>query len=226
MRVEVYPAARDAAARAASLIAAALRAAVDQRGQGSVAFSGGQTPILMLQKLASASLPWPQVHVFQVDERIVADDDDRRNLKAIKAALEHAPIPAENVHAMPVTGPSYAAGIAFYRDDLRALAGNPPQLDVVQLGLGEDGHTASLFTGDDALLSDDEVAVTGLYQGTHRMTLTLKVLDLARQRIWLVTGPAKQNIVRRFRAADPLLPASHVNRDTAILVLDSDAAGE
>jgi len=226
MRVEVCPTSAAAAARAADFIAAELRAAVKDRGLGTVALSGGRTPELMMRALAAARLPWPQIHIFQVDERIVGDDDERRNMNTIRAAFGQSLIPVDNVHPMPVNSSPLESGAAQYSTDLGTMAGAQPSLDVVHLGLGEDGHTASLVAGDGALASDSDVAITGLYKGVHRMTLTLQVLDRARRRIWLVTGSSKRDIVRRFLDADPELVASRVRREAAILVLDDDAAGE
>jgi 6-phosphogluconolactonase len=180
----------------------------------------------MLHELAAAKLAWPQIHVFQVDERIVAMDDERRNMQAIIATLAALPIPAENLHAMPVDRGTPEVGAAQYFDDLCAVAGVPPCLDLVHLGLGGDGHTASLFPGDPAAASDHDVAVSGRYQGLRRMTLTLAMLNRARKRIWLITGSGKREILRRFLDADPELIASHVRRDESLVVLDREAAGE
>lgn len=226
MQVEVYPDAAAAAARAASLIADSLEAAVAGRGDGSAALSGGRTPALLMQALASAALPWPQIHLFQVDERMVDVGDPRRNITAIKTAFRLCPLTPANLHAMPVEARSPEAGAARYSADLRRLAGTPPRLDVVHLGLGEDGHTASLVPGDDAVASEGDVTLTGDYQGVRRMTLTLPLLNLARQRVWLVTGSAKGEIVRRFLDGDPTLVASQVSRQNAFLVLDAAASGE
>jgi len=226
MQVEVYPDAAAAAARAASLIADSLAAAVADRGAGSAALSGGRTPTLMMQALALAALPWPQIHLFQVDERMVGASDSRRNLTAMNRAFRQCPLPPANLHAMPVEARSSAAGAARYSADLRRLAGTPPRLDVVHLGLGEDGHTASLVPGDAAVTSQGDVTLSGDYQGVRRMTLTLPLLNAARQRVWLVTGSAKREIVRRFLDGDSSLVASQVSRQDAYLVLDTTASGE
>jgi len=225
MQIEVCSTAAAAAERAAELIAAELRTAVDKRGRGTVALSGGRTPAVMLQNLAAAQLPWSRIHIFQVDERIVAEDDDRRNIKAILASFERCAIPAENLHPMPVSHGLAEDGLTEYLNDLREAAGTPPCLDVVHLGLGNDGHTASLFAGDAAVVSDGEIELSEIYQGLHRMTLTLKTIDRARQRIWLVMGSSKRDIARRFLDADPKLVASQVRRKNSIIVLDYDAAG-
>jgi 6-phosphogluconolactonase len=225
MRVEVCATAADANRRAAELIAEALRGAVHERGRGVAALSGGRTPAIMLQTLASSELPWTDVHVFQVDERVVGPADERRNLLGIGRALADSQLPATNLHGMPVDTTPVEAGAAQYCRELAAVAGEPPRIDVVHLGLGEDGHTASLVPGDPALAADLDVALSGPYQGTRRMTLTLPVIDRARTRIWLVTGDAKRDVVQRLLAAEPQLVASRVSREAAVAVLDRAAAG-
>jgi 6-phosphogluconolactonase len=226
MRIDVRPTAAAAAAWAASLIAAQLEAAVNQRGRGTLAVSGGRTPTAMLRELARAELPWSEILLFQVDERIVAMNDERRNLKQLLATFSASLLPQKNIHSMPVDrGPDENSAEQYF-DDLCSAIGTPPQLDVVHLGLGNDGHTASLFAGDPAAASDRDVAISGIYQGLRRMTLTLRMLDRARQRIWLVTGSDKREIVSRFLDADAELVANHVRREDSIVVLDRAAAGE
>jgi 6-phosphogluconolactonase len=226
MEIEICATAAAAAARAAGLIAAQLRIAIDERGLATIALSGGTTPAAMLLELAATELAWPQIHLFQVDERIVAIDDARRNLQTISAALGNIPIPGENLHPMPVDSGLPEENAVQYFSDLCAVAGTPPCLDVVHLGLGNDGHTASLFSGDSTLASAGDVAISRSYQDLRRMTLTFNTLNRARQRIWLVTGPGKQQIVARFLDEDSEIVATQVRRDDSIVVLDRDAAGE
>ncbi len=226
MRVEVCPTAADANHLAASLIAEQIRAACLERGRGVVALSGGTTPASMLRTLASSELPWAVVHVFQVDERIVDAGDERRNLTTLTSAFAHSALPPENLHAMPVRGAPLEASAAQYAGELAALAGDPPRIDVVHLGLGADGHTASLVPNDAVLDAEHDVAISQLYAGTRRMTLTRPAIDRARCRVWLVTGTAKHDVVRRLLAHEPSLVASRVNREAAIVVLDAAAAGQ
>lgn len=225
MRIEICPTADAAGARAARLIAEGLDAAIAERGRGIVALSGGRTPARMLVALASAPIAWPQIHVFQVDERTVDEDDDRRNMKALRAAFERADIPPGNLHRMPVDAASPERGAARYAQDLGAAAGTPPTLDVVHLGLGADGHTASLFPGDTAVEARGAVALSGPYEGVRRMTLTLHVLNRARLRVWLVTGAPKREAVGRLLRGDPEWIASRIRRQASILVMDRIAAG-
>ncbi len=144
----------------------------------------------MLRALADEDVPWPSVHVFQVDERVAPTGHPDRNLTHLEESLlAHAPLPLEQLHAMPVESPDLEEAAARYARTLEEHAGRPAVLDVVHLGLGPDGHTASLVPGDAALdVSDADVALTGIYQARRRMTLTYPVLDRARKVLWLVTG--------------------------------------
>jgi len=225
IQVEVLPDAEAVARRAAAVIAAAAREAVRARGRFLLATSGGSTPWRMLERLAGEDVPWPSVHLFQVDERVAPRDDAGRNLTHLRAALlDRVPIPAHQVHAMPVEAADLAGGAARYADVLRHVAGSPPVLDLVHLGLGSDGHTASLVPGDPALdVTDAEVALTGPYGGFRRMTLTYPVLEHARRILWVVTGPDKRAALTRLRGGDRAVPAGRVARQRSLLVADMAA---
>jgi 6-phosphogluconolactonase len=225
MQMEICSTATAAGIRAAELIAERLRAAVAERGHGTVALSGGSTPRYLQSELALAALPWPQIDIFQVDERIVSADDNRSNMRAIRHAFDKSGIPLDQLHQMPVAGISPDEGAAQYAIDLCTIAGSPPRLDVVHLGLGDDGHTASLVMGDPASRATGEVAVTGLYAGVQRMTLTFRVLNLARFRVWLVCGQSKRRVVKRLLAGDTTMIAGRILRPDSILVVDEAAAG-
>ena len=214
------------AAAAARLIAAAARQAVESRGRFLMAVSGGKTPWAMLRDLAREDVPWAGVHVFQVDERIAPDGDPDRNLTHLHASLlGSAPIPPENIHAMPVTVGDAAQGARQYEQTLATWCGRPPVLDLVHLGLGADGHTASLVPGDPVLDCDDrDVDVTGVYQQRRRMTLTFPVLDRARRILWLATGAGKAPMIERLLAGDAAMPAGRVAQTNAVLFLDAAAA--
>ena len=149
MKIEVLADADAVARAAAATIAADARAAVAARGRFLMAVSGGHTPWVMLRELANEQVPWNDVHVFQVDERIAPAGDPDRNLTHLRASLlEHAPLPPEQIHAMPVEMPDSEAAAKQYAQTLREIAGSPPVLDLAHLGLGPDGHTASLVPGD------------------------------------------------------------------------------
>jgi 6-phosphogluconolactonase len=226
MKIEVLDDPDAVARRAATLIAEHARAAVAARGRFTLAVSGGHTPWVMLRALAGEQLPWDAIHVVQVDERIAPADSDQRNLKHLRESLSDAPLPPGNLHAMPVEAADLPAAAAEYARTLEDLAGAPPVLDLVHLGLGPDGHTASLVPGDTVLeVTGVPVALTGgLYQGCHRMTLTYPVLDAARAVLWLVTGAEKVDALGRLQRKDRTIPAGRVRQDNAFVVADRAAA--
>jgi 6-phosphogluconolactonase len=216
-----------AAARlAAAEIAAACIAAVASRGHALVALSGGETPGPMIEAFGSLDLPWHSICVAQVDERCVPRGDPRRNLRRIEEALvRNGRLPAANLLAMPVEETDLEAAAADYALRLVALAGAPLRIDLVQLGLGADGHTASLVPGDPVLAVDDrDVALSGTYQGLRRMTLTLRALSAARQRLWLVTGDAKTTRLGELLAGEGDAPSVRVAAGNTTVVADRAAA--
>ena len=219
MEIEVHPDADDAAAQGAKIIAEHAAAAIVQRGHACIAVSGGHTPWAMLAKLAKRNLPWEKLTVFQVDERECPADSDDRNYKHLRENLP------KNCHieAMPVENPD--GGDAAYARRLQVLAGEPPVLDVVHLGLGPDGHTASLVPGDPVLdVADREVAWTEPYQGHRRMTLTYPAIDRARFVFWLVDGDAKREAVAKLMAGDEAIPAARIHARRQLIIADEAAA--
>jgi 6-phosphogluconolactonase len=224
MKVEVFSDADAVARQAASLIATEARAAVDARGRFIVAVSGGHTPWAMLRALSGEDVPWANVFVTQVDERVAPAGDPDRNLTHIHESL-HAPLRPEQILAMPVEAPDLQAAVARYAASLEEIAGSPPVLDLVHLGLGPDGHTASLVPGDRVLeVTDADVALTGIYQGRRRMTLTYPMINRARRILWLVTGSEKVEMLGRLRKGDPSIPAGRIRQDQAIVFADQAAA--
>ena len=218
----------DAVAReAASIIAAEARKAVAARGRFILAVSGGHTPWQMLRAMADEDVPWKGVHVAQVDERVAPDGDHDRNLTHLRQSLlAHAPLRPEQVYPMPVESPDLEAAAALYASTLQGIAGIPAVLDLVHLGLGPDGHTASLVPGDPVLeVTDADVAVTGgAYQGRRRMTLTYPILNRSRRIVWLVTGSEKVDMLARLRAGDRSIPAGRVSQAQALVLADRAAA--
>lgn len=227
MKLEVLANPEAVARKAAGLIAAGARAAVAARGRFSVAVSGGQTPWEMLRLLAYEEVPWEGVHVFQVDERVAPAGHPDRNLTHLcESLLTHASLRPQQLHAMPVEEEDLAAGAARYTRTIQDLVGEPGVLDLVHLGLGPDGHTASLVPGDPVLdVADADVALTGVYQGRRRMTLTYPILNRARRILWLVTGDEKASMLVRLRTGDGSIPAGRVRRDQALVLADRAAAG-
>ncbi len=227
MKIELFADADKLAARAASVIAEAARAAFKVRHRFIMAVSGGRTPRMMLRLLARENVPWGAVHVLQVDERIApAGDPDRNYTHLCDCLLENAPLQASQIHAMPVELPDLEKAAAAYGKTLEAIAGSPPVIDLVHLGLGTDGHTASLVPGDLVLqVSDKDVALTGLYQGRRRMTLTYPLINRARQILWVVAGGEKQEALGKLLEGDASIPGRLIRREN-VLVLADRAAGE
>ena len=226
MTLEVLPDVDAVARHAAEIIAAEANAAVRARGRFSVAVSGGRTPWAMLRALSQRDeVPWKQVHVLQVDERIAPAGHADRNLTSLSASLQ---LPGEppQIYAMPVETSDLDEAAARYAQILVAVAGSPPVIDLVHLGLGADGHTASLVPGDPVLdVTDADVALTGPYQGRRRMTLTYPVLNRARRVLWLITGADKAAMLARLRRGDPTIPAGRVRQDAAVVLADRAAHG-
>lgn len=226
MKIEVLDDAEAVADEAAAIIATDARSAVAARGQFIMAVSGGHTPWIMLRSLADKEVPWQKVHVLQVDERVAPAGDPDRNLTHLRESLlGHAPLRPEQVHAMPVECADLADAVRRYAATLCAIAGSPPVLDLVHLGLGPDGHTASLVPGDRVLdVGDADVALAGPYQGRRRMTLTYPALDRARRVLWVVTGEEKAGMLVRLRDGDRSIPAGRVRRNDAWVLADRGAA--
>ena len=228
MKLDVLADADSVARAAAAVIAADAGAAIAARGKFTMAVSGGHTPWIMLRALANEKVAWQGLHLYQVDERVAPAGDPDRNLTHLRESLlEHAPLPPENVHAMPVELPNLEEAARQYAVTLEQTAGVPPILDLVHLGLGPDGHTASLVPNDPVLkLTDVDVGVTGVYQGRRRLTLTYPVLNRARRVLWVVTGGEKVEMLSRLLAGDESIPAGRVQRDQALVLADRAAAGK
>lgn len=226
MRLDTLPDATAVAARAARFIAAAARDAVAARARFAFAVSGGRTPWQMLRALAGEDVPWEKVHLFQVDERVAPAGHPERNLTHIRESLlGTVPLPERNVHPMPVWEEDLRTAAFLYQRELEAVAGAPAVLDAVHLGLGPDGHTASLVPGDPVLAVDGaDVGITGAYAGRVRMTLTYPALDRARAVLWVVTGADKAPVLPRLLAGDRSIPAGRVWPGNALVFADRAAA--
>jgi 6-phosphogluconolactonase len=228
MKVEVLADDKAVARKAATIIAAEARDAVVARGLFVLALSGGHTPWLMLRALAGEKVPWEELHIVQVDERVAPAGHPDRNLTHLRESLlTRVPLRPEQIHAMPVEAPDLEAAAKSYSRTLLEIAGSAPVLDLVHLGLGPDGHTASLVPGDPVLnVTDTDVALTGVYQGRRRMTLTYPIINRSRRILWLVTGHDKAGPLARLRDADPSIPAGRVRQDQALVLADRAAAAE
>ena len=227
MQLEVLANEEEVARRAAVIIAEHARAAFEARGRFLVALSGGHTPWIMLRMLSKQEVPWGGVCVLQVDERIAPAGDPDRNLTHLREALlENAPIDPAQVYPMPVEMPDTRDAAAEYSRTLEKIAGSPPIIDLVHLGLGPDGHTASLIPGDPVLqVADRDVAITGMYQGRKRITLTYPVINRARQILWVVTGSEKVKALKQLENADLSIPGGQIRRNQSLILADQAAAG-
>jgi 6-phosphogluconolactonase len=227
MNVEIQDNPEAVAKACAKIIAAEARAAASLRKRFIVALSGGRTPWQMLAALGQEEVPWEAVQVVQVDERVAPPGHPDRNLTHIKECmLGHTPLQPGQIHAMPVEEQDLEAACEHYAQTLKKIAGVPPVIDLVHLGMGPDGHTASLVPGDPVLqVTDRDVAATGIYQGRRRMTLTYPIINGSRRILWLVSGTDKAAVFPKLRAGDESIPAGRVRQDQAILVADRSAAG-
>ena len=215
--LEILPDAEAVAERGAELVAERAAEAVADHGTFTFAVSGGRTPWAMFAHLAG-KMPWEKVTIFQVDERVAPEGDPDRNLTQLQRSLP--PGGAADVRAMPVEDDDLERAAADYASAL------PDALDLVHLGLGPDGHTASLIPGDPVLeVRDRAVAVTGEYQGRRRMTLTYPTLERARHVLWLVTGEDKVDALRRLLAGDRSIPAGRLKATHSLVLADEAAAG-
>ncbi|HQZ35971.1 MAG TPA: 6-phosphogluconolactonase [Ilumatobacteraceae bacterium] len=214
MDIHVAPDAARAANVAAEWVARQLRNAVRRRGAATIAVSGGSTPALMFADLAEMDVPWSAVDVWQVDERVAPDGDPARNAQLLTAL----PLPKRRLHLMAVTARDLRAAARRY------ATGLPERFDVVHLGMGDDGHTASWPPADPVIDCAESVALSGLYSGFVRMTLTPAVVNAARHRLVLAPGSAKSQSMRRWLLEDQSLPIQRVRRTNTVVVIDDAAA--
>ena len=223
--LRVFADAEAASKAAAEFIAAAIRAALLKQDRFLLVLSGGRTPGRMFNHLAGERVPWNRVHILQADERVAPAGGAERSLTALELNLLTRADPHPEIHPMPVELADLEAGARAYGRTLEQLGGTPPVLDLVHLGLGADGHAASLVPGDAALaVQDRDVAVTGPYKGCNRMTLTFPLLNRARQVLWLVTGEEKKEMLTRLLQGDASIPAGRIERERAVVFADRAAS--
>ncbi len=221
------------ALRAADVMEAAIAQAIDRFGRCNMALSGGSTPAPVFASLAERELAWDAVTILQVDERIVPGDDPARNLTPQQEAFAELganwlPLPVEDLLLLgpldPVRG-DVKAVLQRFGQQLVELAGEPPLLDLVHLGLGDDGHTASLVPGDPLVNQlRDYVGITEVYNGNRRLSLTRPVLDRARMVVWLVSGSSKAGPLGRLLAGDMTIPAGLIRPAHSVVLADDAAA--
>jgi 6-phosphogluconolactonase len=226
MMIEILDNADMVAQKAASIIAAEARKAVALRGCFIFAVSGGKTPWKMLRALADEDVPWAGLHIVQVDERLAPEGHPDRNMTHLRQSLiGHAPILPARIYAMQVEEKDPEAAAAGYARTIREIAGSTAIIDLIHLGLGPDGHTASLIPGDPVLdVTAKDVALTGIYQGRRRMTLTYPLINRARKILWLITGSEKSEMLQRLLDSDLSIPAGRILQVHAVVLADKDAA--
>jgi 6-phosphogluconolactonase len=226
MEIMVFDDIDSLAVNAAGMIAQEARVAVAERGRFIMAVSGGSTPRRILNALAREEVPWSHTHFVQVDERVAPYGHPDRNLGLLRETiLDKVPIVKDHVHAMPVEEKDLPSAGVTYGKTLERIAGSPPVIDLVHLGLGTDGHTASLIPGDPVLdVTYEDVAITGCYQQRRRMTLTYPIINRSRRILWLVTGSEKSEMLLRLTLGDESIPAGRVKSEVAIVFTDRAAA--
>jgi 6-phosphogluconolactonase len=226
MKIEVLDNEDLVAIKAASIIADEARKAVALRGSFIFAISGGKTPWKMLRALADEDVPWKRMHILQVDERLAPEGHPDRNMTHISEnLLGNAPLLPGRIHAMQVNEKDREMAADNYSQTIKQIAGPMAIIDLVHLGLGTDGHTASLIPGDPVLnVINSDVASTGIYQGRRRLTLTYPVINRARKILWLVTGNEKSEMLLRLLKGDQTIPAGHISQEHAMVLADRDAS--
>ena len=225
MKTELFSTADQVAAGAAAYLENEIREALHHQKSYSLAISGGRTPWEMLKILSKADLPWQRVNLFQVDERVAPDGHADRNLTQLFQAIAGTPMVTQlRIFPMPVLAEDLEKGCREYTQVLDEVT-EGKGLDLIHLGLGSDGHTASLVPGDGVMdVQDQLVACTqNTYQGRIRMTLTYPLLNSAKQLLWIVTGSEKQEMVQRLLKQDPSIPAGKIRQENALLMVDQAA---
>lgn len=229
-RLIVADSAEDLARQTAERIAFSIDQALSERDRAQIALAGGGTPRSTYVRLGSEHLPWDRVDVLLGDERYVPPDDPASNARMLaETLLAQAPARDARFHPVPVDSESPSAAVDAYAAMISTLCpGTPPCFDLVLLGLGEDGHTASLFPGTDAIHVTDRWVCLGEGKGLPRISLTAPVLSAARQVLFLVSGPEKAQALRRLindQESPDRTPARLVQPAGEVIILADAAAG-
>jgi 6-phosphogluconolactonase len=232
-KVEILPDLSALVSRALDLILAKFTSAIEERGQFTIALSGGSTPKPLYEAIASLNLSWDKIHVFWGDERYVPPDHpDSNELMSRRAWLDRVAMPAANIHAIPTLSGNPAVDAAKYEQHLQEFfhssPGNFPQLDVVLLGMGDDAHTASLFPNTEALNVRDRLITVGNKDGNPRITFTYPFINAARSVFFLATGANKRPALAQVFAPvadDFTYPSRLIQPQGDLLWLLDEAAG-
>lgn len=226
MEIRTFQSADEVAKEAAIYIADRIRENIAKKGFFTMAISGGRTPWAMIKALAQEDLPWEKVFLFQVDERIAPDAHPDRNLTQLFKAIEGSKLVLRlNIFPMRVNAEDLEEACEEYENHIKRMTGNG-KLDLVHLGIGTDGHTASLVPNDPVLeIKDQGVAVTNTeYQGRKRMTLTYPLINQAEKILWVITGAEKAEMLNRLLHLDPSIPAGKIDQQHAILLTEESAS--
>ena len=195
--VEVLPSQADLISRSLTLVQEKIAEAIAQRGICTIALSGGSTPKALYEAIASQNLPWDKIHVFWGDERYVPPDHPDSNQKMARQAwLDQVNMPSSNIHPMPTAAGNPAADALQHQTEIQQFfsvsGGEIPIFDIVLLGMGDDGHTASLFPHTEALQESDRLVTVGNKDGQPRLTFTVPLINNARYVVFIVAGINKQ----------------------------------
>lgn len=226
MEIRTFQSANEVAKEAAAYIADRIRENLTKKGFFTMAISGGRTPWEMIKELAQEDLPWEKVFLFQVDERIAPDGHQDRNLTQLFNTIQGTKMMTRlNIFPMQVIAEDLDHACQEYADHIKKIT-ESGKLDLIHLGIGTDGHTASLIPGDDVLeVQDKNVALTSSpYQGRNRMTLTYPLINQAEKILWIITGEEKAEMLERLLQQDPKIPAGKISQSQAIILTEESAA--
>ena len=226
MEIRTFQSSNEVAREAALYIADRIRENIAKKGFFTLAISGGRTPWEMIKELATEDLPWEKVFLFQVDERVAPDGHPDRNLTQLFKSIQDSPlINRLNIFPMHVIAEDLEEACAEYSENIKRIT-ETGKLDLIHLGIGTDGHTASLIPGDSVLeVGDKNVALTDSpYQGRERMTLTYPLINQAEKILWIVTGEEKAEMLERLLQQDSTIPAGKINQSHAIILTEESAA--
>lgn len=226
MEIRTFQSSNEVATEAALYIADRIRESVAKKGFFTMAVSGGRTPWQMIKELAKEELPWEKVFLFQVDERVAPDGHADRNLTQLFNSIQGTPLVTRlNIFPMHVIAEDLEEACDQYAENIKLIT-ETGKLDLIHLGIGTDGHTASLIPGDAVLdVQDQAVARTSNpYQGRDRMTLTYPLINQAEKILWIITGKEKAEMLSRLISQDPTIPAGNVSQSRAIILTEESAA--